>query len=233
MLGSGVSSVVEFDLIAKKDLLDMTGISYGQLYRWKRKNLIPEDWFIRKSTFTGQETFFPKERILQRIEQILSLKDDKSLDELADIFSLSLTSDILLSLQELLEQNIVTSASVSLYVSIHPFATKISFHEILCLSLVDFSLKSGEIHRDEASMLLHMLLSSPDKLLRSDCSLWMIRKLGISTCFLVTGSMSTMTTPSQEIIFEPNTRVVFSVETANFSETLRAQLNGERLLNGN
>lgn len=49
---------MEEDLISKKELLDETGISYGQLYRWKRKQLIPEEWFIRKSTFTGQETFF-------------------------------------------------------------------------------------------------------------------------------------------------------------------------------
>lgn len=48
---------MEEDLISKKELLDETGISYGQLYRWKRKQLIPEEWFIRKSTFTGQETF--------------------------------------------------------------------------------------------------------------------------------------------------------------------------------
>ncbi|MGR5939351.1 DUF4004 family protein [Bacillus pacificus] len=25
------------DLISKKDLLELTGISYGQLYRWKKK----------------------------------------------------------------------------------------------------------------------------------------------------------------------------------------------------
>ncbi len=50
------------ELISKKDLLDLTGISYGQLYRWKWKNLIPEKWFIRKSTFTGQETFFQKKK---------------------------------------------------------------------------------------------------------------------------------------------------------------------------
>ena len=55
------------NLISKKDLLNLTGISYGQLYRWKRKDLIPEEWFIRKSTFTGQETFFLKEEILERI----------------------------------------------------------------------------------------------------------------------------------------------------------------------
>ncbi len=74
------------DLISKKELLDLTGISYGQLYRWKRKNLIPEQWFIRKSSFTGQETYFPREKILQRIDRILGMKDDLSLDALADVF---------------------------------------------------------------------------------------------------------------------------------------------------
>ncbi len=78
---------MENELISKKDLLELTGISYGQLYRWKRKMLIPEDWFIRKSTFTGQETFFPKEKILVRIDKIKDLKEDASLDELADILS--------------------------------------------------------------------------------------------------------------------------------------------------
>ena len=44
-------------LISKKEVLEKMGISYGQLYCWKRKGLIPEAWFIRRSTFTGQETF--------------------------------------------------------------------------------------------------------------------------------------------------------------------------------
>jgi len=43
-------------LISKKAVLEEMGISYGQLYRWKRKGLIPEAWFVRRSTFTGQET---------------------------------------------------------------------------------------------------------------------------------------------------------------------------------
>lgn len=75
------------DLIAKKDVLDQTGISYGQLYRWKRKGLIPEAWFIRKATVTGQETFFPRDKILARIEQIRSLKEEQSLDELVQILA--------------------------------------------------------------------------------------------------------------------------------------------------
>ena len=70
-------------LISKREVLEKTEISYGQLYRWKRKGLIPESWFIRRSTFTGQETFFPQGRILERIAQIKELKDEHALDDLA------------------------------------------------------------------------------------------------------------------------------------------------------
>ena len=74
---------MEQELISKKELLERYGISYGALYRWKRKGLIPEDWFIKKSTVTGQETFFPKLLICERVEMIMGQKDDLSLDELA------------------------------------------------------------------------------------------------------------------------------------------------------
>lgn len=74
-------------LISKKDLLAETGISYGQLYRWKRERLIPEEWFIKQASFTGQETFFPREQILNRIQAIQELKDKYSLEELAKILS--------------------------------------------------------------------------------------------------------------------------------------------------
>ncbi len=74
-------------LIPKKEVLRLTGISYGQLYRWKRLGLIPEAWFIRRSTFTGQETFFPKEKILKRIADILRLKDEHPLEELVRLLS--------------------------------------------------------------------------------------------------------------------------------------------------
>lgn len=75
------------DLISKKELLAETGISYGQLYRWKRARLIPEEWFLKQSAFTGQETFFPREQILRRVRVILNAKDQYSLEELAAILS--------------------------------------------------------------------------------------------------------------------------------------------------
>ena len=68
--------------ISKKELLNLTGISYGQLYRWKREGLIPEEWFKKQSSFTGQETFLPRDLILERIRFILEKKDLYSLEEI-------------------------------------------------------------------------------------------------------------------------------------------------------
>ena len=83
------------DLISKKELLQITGISYGQLYRWKRERLIPEEWFIKQSSFTGQETFFPREMILPRVEAILGNKDKYSLTELSRMLSPDTASTLL------------------------------------------------------------------------------------------------------------------------------------------
>lgn len=94
------------ELISKREVLDMTGISYGQLYRWKRKNILPESWFIKKSSFTGQETYFPKVKVLERIQKIKELKDDHSLDELSAIFSPD-SSTIQLSGQQVRALNLI------------------------------------------------------------------------------------------------------------------------------
>ena len=71
------------NLISKRELLEKYGISYGALYRWKRKGLIPDEWFIKKSTVTGQETFFPERLVCERVEMILTKQEDVLLDELA------------------------------------------------------------------------------------------------------------------------------------------------------
>ena len=85
--GRFLVNLKEENLVSKKQLLEKYSISYGALYRWKRKGLIPEEWFIKKSTSTGQETFFPKDLIFERVELILSKKEDVLLDELAEKIS--------------------------------------------------------------------------------------------------------------------------------------------------
>lgn len=62
------------DLISKKELLERYGISYGALYRWKRMGLIPESWFLRRSTPSGQETYFHTKQICPRVERILKAR---------------------------------------------------------------------------------------------------------------------------------------------------------------
>jgi len=78
---------MEQELISKKQLLELADISYGQLYRWKRERLLPEEWFIKRSSYTGQETFFPRVQALERINMIKELKDDHSLEAIAEFLS--------------------------------------------------------------------------------------------------------------------------------------------------
>lgn len=138
----------EHDLLSKKDLLALTGISYGQLYRWKRQNLIPEAWFVKQASFTGQETFFPKDKVLKRVETILKLKDQYSLEELAEIFTPELTNKVFKasSVQQVedLDQRIL-----GLFIKL--FAKEnFTFRELLfvyALGKIDQSLNLGESWR--------------------------------------------------------------------------------------
>ena len=45
--------------------------------------IVPEAWLLRRSTSTGQETFFRRDQICQRIRLILDNKEHQTLDELA------------------------------------------------------------------------------------------------------------------------------------------------------
>lgn len=76
-------TIEEKKLISKKELLARFSISYGALYRYKRKGLIPEEWFIKKAAPTGQETYFPEELVCERMALILAARDESSLEELA------------------------------------------------------------------------------------------------------------------------------------------------------
>jgi hypothetical protein len=172
------------ELISKKDLLDLAGISYGQLYRWKRKDLIPEDWFIRKSTFTGQETFFPKQKILDRINRIQTMKENLSLDELADMFSPNLT-DLQLEGEELVRRNIVSKAVLDFYLENEKGSLQFNFSRILEVFVLEKLLQSGEINLDEGKMLLEVLIENKDQIKQKTADVVITRKLGISHCLLL------------------------------------------------
>lgn len=194
-------------LISKKDLLNETGISYGQLYRWKRKNLVPEEWFVRKSTFTGQETFFPREKILERIDKIINLKDGLSLDELADMFSDSPT-DLTLSKEELIKRNIVSKTSLDVFVETVGDRSEYSFDLILYVYVLDDLLQSGEIGFEEGKQILRSLIDHYPKFQQKGCVLLVIRKMGTAVVLLVSSG--------DEIYLEKTAKIAvkYSISTA-------------------
>jgi len=175
---------MEDELIAKKDLLEMTGISYGQLYRWKRKQLIPEAWFIRKATFTGQETFFPKVKILKRVQSISEMKDTLSLDELAERFSPQSVTKIVLTEAELLDRNIVSNVTLTIFKEFGSVHNRFDFHDLLAMFLLDHMLRAGQMNRAEAKDLLNVLKESSHKIYDKNSCLYFIRKMGVSMVFI-------------------------------------------------
>lgn len=174
---------MEQNLLSKKELLDLTGISYGQLYRWKRKNLIPEDWFIKKSSFTGQETFFPKEKILARINKIMNMKENSSLEDIAGLVSPN-PVNVSLTKEEILKNNIVNGLTLDFYTELHYGIEKFGFDNLLMLYIIDQLFNSGEISREEGKLILTMLEENYPKLESRPGELIILRKLGITSCVL-------------------------------------------------
>jgi len=200
------------NLISKKELLEITGISYGALYRWKRKNLIPEEWFIKKSTFTGQETFFPRDKILDRIAKIQSMKEGFSLDDLAGIFSPNLEATYL-SKDEMVERSIVNKSTMDFLVRLFGNIEIFSFEKILYARILNKALISGNVSLEEGKLLLETLEEHYKKYEGRSCELVFLRKMGIASCFLISSPC--------EFYFETGTSIVFKINIANCIEELK------------
>ena len=206
---------MEENLISKKELLDLTGISYGQLYRWKRKQLIPEDWFVKKSSFTGQETFFPKDKILSRIDKIMNMKDDLSLDDIAEKVSPS-PINLTLNKDELVERSIVSANSIDYYNKYRGNPDVYNFDRILFLYILDRKFQSGELNIDEGVVVLQTLEDNYQKFNGKNCELFFIRKFGISSCLLIQSPC--------EFYFESSTKIIFNINIASYIEELKIKL---------
>jgi len=205
---------MEHNLISKKDLLEEKGISYGQLYRWKRKQLIPEEWFIRKSTFTGQETFFPRDLILARIDKIMNMKDDLSLDELADKLS-PVLPDYEMRKADLVKRNIVSPIVLQRFAAEDDGALVYTFDKLLYFYVVDKLLQAGEMSMEEGERLLETLREHFPKFAGKACDLVFTRKMGISSFALLTAS--------SELYFESGVKVVARIPMTECIEQLKGK----------
>lgn len=204
------------DLISKKDLLQQAGISYGQLYRWKRKGLIPEEWFIRKSTFTGTETFFPRDKMVARVDRILSMKtEDLSLDDIADAVTPDLTS-VSLSAEEAIGRGVISEPAAAIYTRVHPDVTTLRYGELLSAFVVDGLLKTGEVSVDEGTMVLGALEEGLPSFQGRDADIVVARKMGVAFVVLVSSAA--------ELCFESTTKVIARMNLQERTEALGARL---------
>lgn len=203
------------DLISKKELLKITEISYGQLYRWKRKKLIPEEWFIKKSTFTGQETFFPRYKVVERIEKIKNMKGDISLDSLANMLSPDLTKKTSTA-RDLKDRNIVSEATLDFYKEEYGETKEFNFEQIIVLYLLDKMFKSGKIGYSEGKIVFKLFNDKYQKFKGKNCELLFFRKMGVSSCCMIPNS--------KEVYFEENIKIVEIMNITELIEELKIQM---------
>ncbi|MCY8700611.1 YhbD family protein [Bacillus spizizenii] len=202
---------MEEQLISKKELLEKTSISYGQLYRWKRKNLIPEEWFIRKSTFTGQETFFPREDIIKRISMIQKMKENLSLDEMREMLSPKM-KDVSMTADELIHKGLISRTALDVF-SDGGGNSVFSSRDLLSLYVLEGFLQSGNVSLAEAKLAAEVLKQHDTEEIKKQTELIVLRKLGVTTCFIAAAADS--------ILFESSVKVVERVDLVKASEELK------------
>jgi hypothetical protein len=77
-------------------------------------------------------------------------------------------------------------------------------------------LQSGDINLEEGKMLMQVLKENAGLIKQKSCELVMIRKLGISTCFLLVNA--------EAVHFESGTKVIAQLSLLNCMEQIRAKL---------
>ncbi len=200
------------ELITKRELLQVAEISYGALYRWKRMKLIPDDWFIHRATVTGHETFLPRKKVLQRIDEIQNLKATMSLDEIAIHFSPAASGKAVLSLGEVAAVGIAPTPIMNQYLAIRPLE-QFSQQELLGLLIFSNLLQGGSVSRDEA---MDVACAAMDSGEISQPRVYLLRKYGVAFC-VTAGEM-------QRLRFDAHATLAATVDVAEQKTALHQLL---------
>lgn len=203
------------ELISKKQLLRAARISYGTLYRWKRMNLIPECWFIHKATATGQETFFPREKIFARIDRIKELKKDLTVEQMRELFSANVKS-FKIPFRDFDELGLVSKLALTAFSSVFPEKKVLDFDDVFGMYVVDSLMHQSGIYLEDAKQVLRMLCKYLSVEASKEYQLLLLRKLGVPMTVLVSGE--------DDILLEDNTEIIACANLMEFEEALKDQL---------
>jgi len=152
--------------ISRIDLLGETAVSHGRFYRWKRMRLTLEAWFHRRSTFTGQGTFLPRQKALDRIRQIRELKSRYPLDRTARM----LWPDVVercYDPADLAAMDWISARAQALFPAPGAQNRPAGFLELLCWSAIEHLLAVGSVPDDQivlAAETLHARFGELDPL---------------------------------------------------------------------
>lgn len=203
------------ELISKKQLLRAAQISYGTLYRWKRMNLIPDSWFIHKATITGQETFFPREKTLARIQRIKELKKELTVEQMQELFSANVKS-FRIPFSDFCGLNLVSKLAITAFSSVFPEKKLLDFDDVFGMYVVDHLMKLSGIYLEDAKQVLRLLCKYLSVEASKEYQLLLLRKLGVPMTVLVRGE--------DDILLEDNTEVIACANLVEFEEALKDQL---------
>lgn len=201
------------DQISKKELLKMTGISYGQLYRWKREKLIPEEWFHKHASPTGQETFFPRDAVLRRVQRILELKDLYSLEQMAEMFSPEFVDRLFH------EDDLDQFAEITMEIAARCMDAMnkdvFSFREILLMCVLSQALKQVSMSDENAAALIQEVMGKQAQIATLDHTfvLLQVQELIVS-CVYVT---------SAKPLFDQRMSVLYEVDLQELSNQLKVK----------
>ncbi len=201
------------NLITKKELLELTGISYGALYRWKRMKLLPDEWFIHRSTFTGHETFFPRDKVLQRVEEIQTLKETMTLEDIARRFQPGPPGEIALSPGEAAAAGIAVPPIINQYLALSGKEGSFGYEDLLGLYTFAKLLMEGSVSRDEAYEVALAVAAAEDI---SEPVVYLLRKYGVPFC-ITAGEM-------QKMIFDSSAALAVTVSVTEQKTALSALL---------
>jgi len=203
------------DEISKKDILRETGISYGQFYRWKRMGLIPESWFRRRSTFTGQESFLPRRKVMERIQRIQELKERYPLEKLAELLSPDAAGRCY-EPQELDAMSWVSPLARRLLPGAEDRG-QFRFLDLLCLAVIQRLLDAGRLSDDQIRLAASTLSVGWGDLAdrrEGERMLSVVSKSGATTAVLHVGAC----------MFDPQTAVISSLNLDRIVEDVKIRL---------
>ncbi len=208
--------MTEEGYISKAEVLRRTGISYGQFYRWKRMGLIPEAWFHRRSTFTGQATFLPTDKVLPRVERILALKDAHGLDEIAEMLSPDLARKSY-SGDELAAMDWIGDRARELYVPIGPADRPHTFEDVLCLTVIEELLAAGGLADEQIALAAAAVKDRLGELGDgADRSLSLLARDGVTVAAVHRGPC----------LFDKETRILTRLSLDSLIEQIKVRLGG-------